>query len=211
MLFQDRETYRKKVLGYYGLTDNMNILLYAPSFRDYFYLKIDTSVYAIDYQRIKSALAERFGGEWRILTRWHPLFADQLNGTSLPEYVLNVTSYPDMQELIMATDVLISDYSSCLFDAALREIPCFTFATDFKQYKTDRGVYYEMEELPFPYATNNNELELNIRIFNPNVYKQKWKAFKERTGLYETGHAGRDIAEKINDIIQGQIIDWSTL
>lgn len=80
--------------------------------------------------------------------------------------IIDATNYPDMQELILAADAFISDYSSCIFDAALRNIPCFTFATDFEKYKGDRGVYYEMDELPFSYAKNNDELISNIKNFN---------------------------------------------
>ena len=109
----------------------------------------------------------------------------------------------------MATDVMISDYSSCIFDAALRRIPCFTYATDFEQYKNEeRGVYYEMEELPFPYATNNDELEQNIKVFNEKNYLQKWDAFTVRMGLNETGHAAKDIAEKMIALLQGKPVEW---
>ena len=109
----------------------------------------------------------------------------------------------------MATDVMISDYSSCVFDAALRRIPCFTYATDFDQYKNEeRGVYYTMEELPFPYARNNDEMERNVRAFESEAYLQKWDAFTERIGLNETGHAARDIAQKMADFMDGKPVAW---
>lgn len=76
-----------------------------------------------------------------------------------------------------------------------RRIPCFTYATDFEQYKNEEhGVYYEMEELPFPYATNNDELEQNVKTFDLEAYLQKWDAFAVRMGLNETGHAYRRTA-----------------
>ena len=123
-------------------------------------------------------------------------------------HVINVTEYPDMQELILSCDMFISDYSSCIFDAAITGIPCFTFATDFEDYKSDRGVYYEMDELPFPYAKNNDELMQNIENFDTDDYSAKWKAFAERTGLHETGHAAKDIAEKIIKFINGEKVVW---
>ncbi len=110
----------------------------------------------------------------------------------------------------MATDVMISDYSSVIFDAAMRRIPCFTYATDFEQYKKEeRGVYYEMEELPFPYATNNDELEQNILSFDEKEYLRRWDAFCVRMGLNETGHAAADIAGKIMEFIQTGYTKWS--
>ena len=72
------------------------------------------------------------------------------------------------------------------------------YAKDFDQYKyEERGVYYEMEELPFPYAKNNDELESNVRAFDEADYLKKWDAFTVRMGLNETGHAARDFAEKV--------------
>lgn len=208
MLFRNSELYKAKIYQHFEIDKGVKIILYAPSFRDYFYHGIDTSVYAVDYSRLIDALTKRFGGRWLVFTRWHPLFADQLIETKLPQGVINATDYPDMQELIMASDVLLSDYSSCIFDAALREIPCFTFATDFEQYKADRGVYYEMDELPFPYAKNNDELVRNILNFDEQDYANKWNAFKERTGLFETGHAAKDIAEKILEFISTGHVEW---
>ena len=122
--------------------------------------------------------------------------------------VIDATSYPEMQDLILASDVFLSDYSSGIFDAALREIPCFTYATDFDEYKKDRGVYYEMDELPFPYAKNNEELINHILNYDHDAYINKWKQFAKRTGLFETGHAADDISNKIIDIMNGKKIDW---
>ena len=127
----------------------------------------------------------------------------------LSKHVINVTNYSDMQELLKASDVVVSDYSSCIFDAALLDIPCFTYATDFEEYKSKRGVYYEMTELPFPYARNNDELKKNIMNFNQKDYLRKWNAFKEKTGLYETGHAADDVAKKIIQFVDSGKIKWN--
>lgn len=199
----------KDVRKYFRIPDNVKICLYAPSFRDSFYHEIDVTPYKVDFARLKESLKKRFEGEWVVLVRWHPLFTCQIsNAMNIGEDVIDATKYPDMQALLIAVDVVVSDYSSCLFDAALREIPCFTFATDFDQYKAERGVYYEMEELPFPYARNNDELMCNIEKFDYEDYKKKWAAFKKRTGLYETGHAAKDIAEKIVGVLRGETIKW---
>lgn len=199
----------KDIRQYLSLPDGIHTCLYAPSFRDYFYHEMHVDVYNVDFGRLKDSLEKRFGGEWKILVRWHPLFAKQIaEAMSIEEGMIDTTQYPDMQALLLAVDAVVSDYSSCLFDAALRNIPCFTYATDFEQYKADRGVYYEMEELPFPYARNNDELARNIEAFDQEDYRSKWEAFKVRTGLHETGHAANDIAEKIVGFLNGEPIQW---
>ncbi|SEA56299.1 CDP-glycerol:poly(glycerophosphate) glycerophosphotransferase [Xylanibacter ruminicola] len=195
-----------------GIPENHKILLYAPTWRERFTLeqRIDMQVYNLDLQRLKKLLTDKFGGEWTMLIRFHPnlrLYSKGYQETH-PE-VKDVTDYQDMQRLLMATDVMVSDYSSCIFDAALRRIPCFTFATDFEKYKyEERGVYYEMKELPFPYAKDNDEMEQNVKAFDMDDYLKKWDAFTIRMGLNETGHSAKDIAQKMADFLHGKKVTW---
>jgi CDP-glycerol glycerophosphotransferase len=195
-----------------GIPANNKVILYAPTWRLRFRENkyVDMSVYNIDMHRLKKAITTKFGGEWTVAIRLHQnikIYA--MSEQKIDTEILDATSYPDIQGLLMATDVMISDYSSVIFDAAMRRIPCFTYATDFEQYKKEeRGVYYEMEELPFPYATNNDELEQNILSFDEKEYLRRWDAFCVRMGLNETGHAAADIANKIMDFINGKPIEW---
>ena len=205
---EDGERTRKEL----GIPKTHKVLFYAPTWRLRFEKEqhVDMKVYDLDMLRLKQALTERFGGEWTMLIRFHPKLRHYAKGCleAQPE-VMDVTDYPDMQRLLMATDVMISDYSSCIFDAALRRIPCFTYATDFSHYKyEERGVYYEMEELPFPYAKNNDEMEQNVKAFDMEEYLKKWDAFAVRMGLNETGHAAKDIAQKMADFLNGKTVEW---
>lgn len=208
ILFSAPDQARKKVREFYGLDSNTRILIYAPTFRDNNRWELDSDallgIYNIDYERLHTALTEKMGGNWYIFLRFHPNIINTFSiERQQEEYVINATKYPDMQELVLSCDAFISDYSSCIFDAAIREVPCFTYATDADVYKEYRGIYYEMEELPFPYARNNDELEENVRKFDFNEYLNLWNAFKLRMGLHETGHAAQDIAELINAYIKG--------
>lgn len=194
-----------------GISQEKKIILYAPTFRPEFCYCIerDFSVYDINYQKVKESVIQKWGGEWEFLVKWHPTMIPYVKRfVHLNPDVRDVTTYNDMQALICSTDVIISDYSSCIFDAALREIPCFTFATDFEEYKGTQGTYFEMEELPFPYAKDNEELVSNIQKFNHFDYLKRWNEFKVKTGLLETGHAGKDIAQKIYRILNGEMVEW---
>ena len=77
------------------------------------------------------------------------------------------------------------------------------FATDFEEYRKDRGVYYELEDLPFPCGRNNDELLERVRNFDEVQYNAAWKSFTEKVGLHETGHASKDIATVIAAFIKG--------
>ena len=212
MLVQNRPEDGERARRELGIPAENKLLLYAPTFRSRFEKdrQIDMAVYDLDLLRLRRVLTERFGGEWIVSIRFHaqlrPFATDYQQAHP---GILDVTDYQDMQRLLMATDVMVSDYSSCIFDAALRRIPCFAYANDFDQYKNEeRGVYYDMEELPFPYARNNDEMERNVRAFDCEEFLRKWDAFAERMGLNETGHAARDIAEKINDYLDGRAVQW---
>lgn len=211
ILIQADSTYRNLVREYYSLERDTNLFLYVPTFRSSFYNQLDFSCYFLDFDTLHYTLEHRFGGKWKILVRWHPMFADKLSNafTDTSNSVIDATSFEDIQELLLGIDCVMSDYSSCIFDAALLDIPCFTFSTDFEEYKAERGVYYEMEELPFPYARNNDELMKNIRNYDHETHLERWYAFKERMGLYEPGNASKVISEKIIEFIETGRTIWN--
>ena len=211
ILLQDHSEVASNVRKDLKIGQNQKILLYAPTYRDSFAWgdEQDFSVFDINYEQTKQAVQEHFGGEWVILIKWHPTMIPYIQRNNIHyDNVMDVTSYNDMQGLLCAVDFIISDYSSCIFDAALREIPCFTYAKDFEKYKGTQGTYFEMEELPFPHARNNEELINNIHNYNHKDYLQRWNEFKVKTGLVETGHAAKDIAAKIKDIFDGKYVKW---
>lgn len=213
-LLGDKAAARKKVRCDLNIKSGSKIVTYAPTFRDSFRQNgiwvADMSVYDVDFERLKMTFETKFGGDFVVLIKLHPNLQNSVNfDTITNDHIIDVTKYNDMQELIMASDFFISDYSSCIFDAATAGIPCFTYANDFDVYKSDRGVYYEMEELPFPYARNNDEMERNVLSFDLQDYNNKWKEFSKRVALNETGHAAKDIADKICDIIDGKTVYWN--
>lgn len=201
---------RELVRSYYNLDKEIRILLYAPTYRSSFFDKIDTSQFVINTDALRQTLEGKFGGQWVIMLRWHPKFAEQLS----QEYknnssgTIDSTDFQDMQKLLLGVDIVVSDYSSCIFDAALLDIPCFTYATDFDTYKAERGVYYEMEELPFPYARTSEELIDNIENYDHEAYLGRWNVFKERMGLYEPGNASQVISEKIINFVNTGEVHW---
>lgn len=196
---------RIKIRRDFKLNSSVRIFLYAPTFRDTLENKTLEKMARMDWEKIHDTLKEKWNGEWKIVVRWHPRL--KLLGQSMKspdERILDATQYPDMQTLLLGCDAFLSDYSSAIFDAALTGIPCFTLASDFETYKAERGVYYEMEELPFPYAKTLDELALNIRDFDEENFGKKWATFKKETGLVETTHAGRDVAQMILDFLKGK-------
>jgi CDP-glycerol glycerophosphotransferase len=137
-----------------------------------------------------------FGGaKVTLLLRLHPNLIGKADTSSLINHpsVIDMTRYHDMQELLCVSDMLITDYSSSMFDYAMLRRPCMLYATDVAEY--DRGYYYDFRELPFPLAQNSEQLINLIENFDEKEYQRDLKTFlDERLGLVERGVAAEELA-----------------
>jgi CDP-glycerol glycerophosphotransferase len=113
---------------------------------------------------------------------------------------VDVSKFHDMQVLLSASDVVISDYSSLMFDFAISKKPCFQFATDIEAYKQDRNFYFSLDKLPFSVAKNNDELVKDISEFNQENYQNALDAFFNEVGMILDGKASEKCASIIEDI-----------
>lgn len=170
---------RKKI----GLKANEKLLLYAPTFRE----TKDSAPFHIDFERLKDGLKKRFGGEWIVAFRYHHM---QEGRPNIKESI-DLSSYPDMQELLLATDVLITDYSSSMWDFSLKTkegnpSPVFLYTEDYDQYvNKERGsFFYPYEELPFPIAKNNQDLLACVEHFDEKLYVRAVESYHVRWGRY---------------------------
>lgn len=183
---------KERICHKYGISPDSRIVLYAPTFRR------DKSIepYKIDWSRVVPELRKIYGTEKiSILLRLHPNLIGKADASSLinDESVIDVTRYHDMQELLCVSDLLITDYSSSMFDITMLKKPCMLYATDIEKY--NRGYYFDFAELPFPLARNEEELIGNIRTFDSAAYDESVESFFEKhIGLCEDGNASKAIA-----------------
>lgn len=189
-----REAVRRRI----GLKGDEKVVLYAPTYRkenDNTFGQSIAIEYGIEPDRICRALEKRFGGKWRFAIRLHPVVKG-LN--EFKKYdVLDLTAYDDMQELLLAADAMINDFSSSMWDFMLTGKPSFLFARDLQHYIDTTAVYTPVNEWPFPKATTNEELERNILEFDDEKYKTDCEKHYSQLGGCETGHATRTVCEEI--------------
>ena len=171
---------------------NAKVLLYAPTFRNSHSLDL----YDVDLSRLKAALETRFGGEWVIVLRMHYYLADKAMASSAP-YLRNATDYPDMQDLLQCADVLLTDYSSCMWDFSLMGKPCFLYARDIAEYRGERDFYTPIDSWPFPLAADNDALVQVISEFDENVYRADTARHHAELGSTESGTAAKQCVERI--------------
>ncbi|KHM52425.1 hypothetical protein NZ47_04965 [Anaerovibrio lipolyticus] len=195
----------------YNISPQTKILLYAPTFRLYEknwkrkWKTIDVFI-DLDFENIKKSLEDKTGDEWVIFLRLHPILSDQKKDFSLPKYVIDVSDYPDSEELVVVSNAMVADYSSIMFEPAFVKKPVFLLATDKDEYlRRERGFLINYETLPFPIAESNEELAKNVANFDYDSYVKKVDAFFEKYGLHEDGHASERATRFILDLLDGMV------
>jgi len=169
-----------------GLKPGERLALYAPTWR-YGYVKTD---FMLDAERLTAALSKRFGGRWVYAFRGHVFSRGDVPARDL-------SSYPDMQRLLACADVLITDYSSSMWDMSLTGKPVFLYATDLDSYIAERDFYTDIHTWPYPLAESNDELEQNILGFDDKKYALNVKAHHDALGSFEHGTASNAAAKRI--------------
>ena len=136
-----------------GIAAEERVILYAPTHRDY-------------QGRLKpfldpSALADKLGAGNRVLVRAHYFYNGKFRGHGpVPSpYMLDVSSYPTVEDLYLVADVLVTDFSSTMFDYAVLDRPIVIYAPDWTVYQVTRGVYFDLAaEPPGLFVTDPDEL-----------------------------------------------------
>ena len=201
IFYKDTTELKNKLYESLNISKSKHICLYVPSYRDNYGLYC----YGLEYKNLIKILTQKFGGEWVILVRMHPnlvKYASQIIPHN--ENIIDVSTYSDIQELLVGSDIAISDYSSCIFDFMLTRRPAFIYATDMEDFDNDRGFYYPLKSTPFPVAENNGELMDNIKNFDYSLYKQKVEEFLREKGCMEDGKASERVVELIKKIIENK-------
>lgn len=177
-----------KVYSHFNLSRGLDkgIVLYAPTFRGSFqqgtFLPKEQQ---LDIDAFLNALTRSTGKEYSFLFRAHHTMMDSMSGDD----VIFATDYSDMQELLCAADVLITDYSSCMGDMALMKKPVFLYTPDLEEYIKERGFYWDIYSLPFPIAKSNAEIVSLVESFDTEEYKSGVQKYLDRLGSYETAQS----------------------
>ena len=200
ILIKQPEFVKAKVYNYFKIDKNKKIVIYAPTFRDN---NPDLNIYKYNFSEVLNALAKKFKSEYVVLVRLHPNISSNLNMYKFNSRILDAGQYPDMQELIVSSDILLTDYSSCMFDALIAKKKVFLLAKDLADFeKRDRKLLFNIKrDLPFTFSNNENELIANIKKYDKFKYNEQVISFERNIDLFEDGHA----AERVADIILSKL------
>lgn len=186
-----KEEIRKKIKKLFPKIQNKKVILYAPTFRDN---DLDNYKMKIDFRYLNKEL----GDEYIFLLKLHPHIKNNLEEDDI---FINLSSYKDVNELLMVTDYLITDYSSVALDFCYLEKPIIFYAYDLESYENNiRGFYYNYEEfIPKNSLARTNEDIMKI-IKENLISKEELKKFRIKNHLYNDGNSSKRIIDYLFQI-----------
>ena len=171
---QDRPAIRRRL----GIPEGKTAILYAPTWRD------DAKTASRQYEMVTyldfEAAQQQLGEDYVLLLRGHHNIASQRQ-TASNKFVIDVTEYPEVNDLYAAADILVNDYSSVMFDFCVTGKPILFLTPDIAQYRdSTRGFYFDLEEkAPGPLLNTTDEVVRSIRNIGAvsRRYAPKYQAF----------------------------------
>lgn len=178
-----------------GISEDSIVVIYAPTFRK----NHEINKHLPDFKTLIKTLRHKTNKEVSLLVRLHPHLLN--NSYTIKNIIidyLDVTSYDDVAELLLISDLLITDYSSVMFDFMLTKRPVFLFTPDKNEYaESDFGFYFNFEDLPVKFAETGPELIDNIINFDNEAYQKKLSVFFKQIGMNLGGKASENIGKRI--------------
>ncbi|MGW1708785.1 bifunctional glycosyltransferase/CDP-glycerol:glycerophosphate glycerophosphotransferase [Streptomyces sp. NPDC002206] len=191
-----------------GLPPGKRVIMYAPTWRDdQFYAP---GKYKFDFRIDLDDARERLGTDHVLMVRRHPNVVDPVPGAG-DGFVYDVSDYPDMADLSLIADVMITDYSSLMFDFVNTGRPILFFTYDLDHYRdTLRGFYFDFEEsAPGPLVFESAELISAIGDIDriQEGYADRYRWFQEKFCDLDDGYASARLADRI--LVAGGDLDAS--
>jgi CDP-glycerol glycerophosphotransferase (TagB/SpsB family) len=175
-----------------GIPPGKTVVLYAPTWRE----NLTSMVTFLDLE----SLTRDLGEDYVLLLRGHSRTVAYGANVTLPG-VIDVTTHPDITELFLASDVLITDYSSVMFDFSVTRRPMIFFVPDMDDYRdSTRGVYFDLSEVaPGPVLYTQDEVSAALRDLDgqQEKYAELYEAWVQRFNHHDDGHAAERIVQQL--------------
>lgn len=193
----DKDERARAIKEKLGIPLDKKIILYAPTWRDDDYYGVGN--YKFTLKLDVARLREELGDEYVLVLRTHYFITEHLDTTGFGDFVYNESSYSDISELYLISDVLITDYSSVFFDYAILKRPILYFVYDYEKYGSVlRGFYLNMEtDLPGPLLKTNDDVLAALHDLPAleKEYGPAYQKFSQRFNDWEDGHASQRVVD----------------
>jgi CDP-glycerol glycerophosphotransferase len=185
-----------------GIPPGKRVMLYAPTWRDDQHSARSGYVYtpSLDVDALHAALGE----EWVVLFRLHYLVTNSIDFSSHTGFLYDVSGLDDINDLCLASDVLVTDYSSVYFDYALLDRPMVFYMYDLDRYGSSlRGFYLPIEDVPGPIARTQDEVV--AALLDPELgakYAERRAELVATMAPNDDGHA----TQRVLDLIAEHVV-----
>lgn len=200
ILIDQQNVIKKEVRRKLELNDDVRLILYAPTFFRENSQKHGNKFYELNLPGLCIELEKFFGYKYCAGLRLHPLDRawGRCSESELENMgIMNLTNYPDSQELLLIADILITDYSSIMFDMGYALKKVFLFVPDIDEYlNVEREFYWDLSELPFPASKTFADLVSQICDLDEDEYKNRLNLFNKKCGVYEDGMASERVVKR---------------
>lgn len=179
---------KESLLEHFPVLQKKKMLLYAPTFRKHL---LESAEIKLDIEKLEAALSS----EYVLFLRLHPAVQSNF-ASSTTDFVYNVSEHWNVNELLLATDILITDYSSIPFEFSLLQKPMIFFAYDVEKYATESGFWEKYESLvPGPVVQQTDEV---IEVIRQNQFDmEQVHVFSEQWNQYSDGNSSKRIVNKL--------------
>jgi len=195
----DTERIAEQVRARLGIPAGKRVVMYAPTWRDNQYYA--SGRYRFDFRLDLERAWRELGDGYVILLRGHHHMADDVPAGTRPGFVINVTRYPEITDLFLVSDAIITDYSSVMFDFAPTGRPMLFYTYDLEQYRDKlRGFYFDFQaEAPGPLLATSAEVVESIGDLDGVAarYRQAYAAFQAKFCPLDDGKAAARACDRI--------------
>lgn len=191
--------YIEKIKRHYHIPLDKKVILYAPTWRDNeFYVQgCYKFVSPLDFKKAQQEL----GDEYVFLVKYHYLVSDKIDWSEYEGFVYSFNEKIDISRLYLISDMMITDYSSVMFDYSILKRPMLFFAYDLEDYENNlRGFYFDfLKEAPGPISKTTNQLIADIKQYDAKQWEDKYEKFSRKYNSADDGTASRKIVDKIKE------------
>ncbi|NCC87209.1 MAG: hypothetical protein EOM05_05010 [Clostridia bacterium] len=191
---------RQEFFEKYPKLKEKKIMLFAPTFRGNGKL---TGSYPAPRFDLKTVY-EQTNGEYAIIVKLHPFIKDRFKiPQEYSDYILDFSENSELNDLLFITDLLVSDYSSAIFEASLLKIPMLFYAFDLNEYISSRDFYCEYK--PFLPGKIAYDMQGFLNAVNDKDFEiHKIDDFRNKFFDEQDGGSAKRVAQLVQNIIKGQ-------
>jgi CDP-glycerol glycerophosphotransferase len=184
----------------FGIPLDKKVLLYAPTWRDneFHERSIYKFVTALDFDLLQERLEE----DYIIIVKYHYLVVEEIDWSDYGDFVYTFGADKDITNLYLVSDMLITDYSSVMFDYSILNRPMFFFMYDLESYRDElRGFYSDViKEIPGPISKTTEDLIRNIEGYKYSLYEERYIAFRDKYNKLDDGKASQRMIDRILEL-----------